>query len=54
MLKETRRLTKYQFRGFVCISVHATLAVLAMMAIALSKAKQGQLEDIIVYARRIG
>ena len=53
-LKETRRLAKHQFRGFERISVHATLAVLAMMAVALSKAKNGQFEEVRVCARRIG
>jgi IS5 family transposase len=53
-LKETRRLAKHQFRGFERISVHATLAVLAMMAVALSKAKIGQFEEVRVCARRIG
>jgi len=53
-LKETRRLEKHQFRGFERISVHATLAVLAMMAVALSKAKIGQFEEVRVCARRIG
>jgi hypothetical protein len=52
-LKETRRLAKHQFRGFERISVHATLAVLAMMAVALSKAKAGQFEKVRVCARRI-
>jgi len=52
-LKETRRLAKHQFRGFKRISVHATLAVLAMMAVALSKAKCGQLEEVRVCARKI-
>jgi transposase len=53
-LKETRRLAKHQFRGFERISVHATLAVLAMMAVALSKAKHGLFEEVRVCARRIG
>ena len=53
-LKETRRLAKHQFRGFERISVHATLAVLAMMAVALSKAKRGQLEEVRLCARKIG
>ena len=52
-LKETRRLAKHQFRGFERIGVHATLAVLAMMAVALSKAKLGQLEEVRVCARKI-
>ena len=52
-LKETRKLAKHQFRGFERISVHATLAVLAMMAVALSKAERGQLEEVRVCARRI-
>jgi transposase len=52
-LKETRRLANHQFRGFERISVHATLAVLAMMAVALSKAKQEQLEEVRVCARKI-
>ena len=53
-LKETRRLAKHQFRGFKRISVHATLGVLAMMAVALSKAKCGDLEQVRVCARKIG
>ena len=52
-LKETRRLEKHQFRGFERINVHASLAVLAMMAVALSKAKLGQLEEVRVCARKI-
>lgn len=52
-LKETRRLARHQFRGFERISIHATLAVLAMMAVALSKAKNGQFEEVRVCARRI-
>lgn len=46
-------MAKHQFRGFERISVHATLAVLAMMAVALSKAKQEQLEEVRVCARKI-
>jgi len=53
-LKETRRLSKHQFRGFERISVHATLAVLTMMAVALSRAKLGRLEEVRVCARKIG
>ena len=53
-LKETRRLAKHQFRGFERISVHATLAVLAMMAVALAKAKWGLFEEVRVCARKIG
>ena len=53
-LKEMRRLSKHQFRGFERISVHATLAVLAMMAVALSKAKHRQFEEVRVCARKIG
>ena len=52
-LKETRRLEKHQFRGFERISVHATLAILVMMAVALSKARQGQFEEVRVCARKI-
>ena len=52
-LKETRRLSKHQFRGFERISVHATLAVLSMMAVALSKAKAGQFEKVRVCARKV-
>jgi hypothetical protein len=52
-LKEMRRLSKHQFRGFERISVHAALAVLAMMAVALSKAKWGQFEEVRVCARKI-
>jgi len=50
-LKETRKLAKHQFRGFERIS--ATLAVLAMMAVALSKARHGELEEVRFCARRI-
>lgn len=53
-LKETRRLEKHQFRGFERIGVHATLAVLTMMAVALSKAEQGQFEEVRVCSRKIG
>ena len=53
-LKGTRRLSKHQFRGFERIGVHATLAVLAMMAVALTKAKQGQPEEVRVFARNVG
>ena len=52
-LKETRRLTRHQFRGFERISVHATLAILAMMAVALSKAKHKQLGEVRVCTRKI-
>jgi len=52
-LKEMRRLSKHQFRGFERISVHATLAVLAMMAVALCKAKHGQFEEVRVCARKV-
>ncbi|MCL0057956.1 transposase [Dehalococcoidales bacterium] len=52
-LKEMRRLSKHQFRGFERISVHATLAILAMMAVALSKARGGQLGEIRACARKI-
>lgn len=53
-LKETRRLAKHQFRGFERINVHTTLAVLTMMAVSLSKAKNGQFEEVRVCQRRIG
>ena len=53
-LKETRRLAKHQFRGFERISIHATLAVLTMMAVTLSKAKIGQPEEVRLCVRRIG
>jgi hypothetical protein len=52
-LKETRRLTKHQFRRFERISVHATLSVLAMMAIALTKAKRGLFEEVRTCTRKI-
>jgi IS5 family transposase len=51
-LKETRRLAKHQFRGFERISIHATLAVLAMMAVALAKAKKEQFGEVRVCTRR--
>ena len=51
-LKEARRLGTHQFQGFERISVHATLALLAMIAVALSRAKYGQLEQIRVCSRR--
>jgi hypothetical protein len=46
-------LAKHQFRGFERISVHATLAVLAMMAIALSKAKRGLFKEVRICGRRM-
>ena len=52
-LKETRRLAKHQFRGFERISVHASLAVLAMMAVALSRAKLGQFDEVRICGRRM-
>jgi hypothetical protein len=52
-LKETRRLAKHQFREFERISVHATLSVLAMMAIALSRAKFGQFGEVRMCGRRV-
>ena len=52
-LKEMRRLAKHQFRGFERINVHATLAVLSMMAVALAKVKQGQLEEVRICSRKV-
>ena len=46
MVKETRRLAKHHFRRFERISVHATLAVPNLMAVALSKARLGQLHEV--------
>ena len=53
-LKDKRRLDSHCFRGFKKINLHCTLSILVMQAMALSKAKNGQFEEVRVCARRIG
>lgn len=53
-LKETRRLEAHCFRSFDRINIHTTLSVLVMQAVALAKAKAGQMDEIRVCVRQIG
>jgi IS5 family transposase len=53
-LKETRRLEGHCFRGFDRINIHMTLSVLVMQAVALVKAKAGQMDEIRVCVRQVG
>ena len=53
-LKETRRLEAHCFRSFDRINIHTTLSVLVMQAVALAKAKAGQVDDIRVCVRQVG
>jgi len=53
-LKETRRLEAHCFRGYERINMHATLSVLVMQAVALAKAKAGQMDEIRVCVRQVG
>ncbi|MFC2011026.1 transposase [Chloroflexota bacterium] len=53
-LKQTRRLEGHCFRGFNSINIHATLSVLVMQSIALSKARAGQMDELRVCVRRVG
>jgi len=52
-LKETRRLEDHCFRGFERINIHSTLSVLVMQAVALAKAKVGQIEQVRLCGRQI-
>jgi len=51
---EKRRLKSHCFRIRDRINLHVTLSTIAMLAMALSKAYVGQLDDIRVCGRRIG
>lgn len=53
-LKETRRLEDHCFRGFDRINIHTTLSVLVMQAVALAKAKAGQMDKIRTCVRQVG
>jgi hypothetical protein len=53
-LKETRRLEAHCFRGFDRVNTHTTLSILVMQAVALAKAKAGQLNEIRVCVRQVG
>ena len=53
-LKQTRRLESHCFRGFESINTHATLSVLVMQSVALTKAKKGQLDELRACVRRVG
>jgi len=53
-LKQTRRLEAHCFRGFNSINIHATLSVLVMQSIALSKARAGQMDELRVCVRQVG
>jgi hypothetical protein len=52
-LKDKRRLDSHCLRGLPKLNLHCTLSVLAMNAMALAKAKLGQLSEVRVTARRI-
>jgi IS5 family transposase len=52
-LKDKRRLNSHCFRGFSKINLHCTLSVLVMQAMALSRVKAGQVDDIRACARKI-
>jgi len=52
-LKQTRRLEGHCFRGFDMVNTDTTLSVLVMEAVALAKAKAGQVDQIRVCVRRI-
>lgn len=52
-LKDKRRLDSHCLRGFKKISLHCTLSILVMQAMALAKAQAGQLREVRVCARRI-
>ena len=53
-LKETRRLETHCFRGFDRINIHTTLSVLVMQAVALAKAKAGQMDELRMCVRQVG
>ena len=53
-LKGKRRLDSHCFRKRERINLHATLSTMAMLAMALSKAEAGKLDEIRVCTRKIG
>ena len=53
-LKQTRRLESHCFRGFDRINIHTTLSVLIMQAMALAKAKSGQMDELRTCVRQVG
>jgi len=53
-LKQTRRLEGHCFRGFESINIHATLSVLVMQSVALTKVKAGQMDQVRMCVRQIG
>lgn len=53
-LKQTRRLEGHCFRGFDSVNIHSTLSVLVMQAVALAKAKVGEMDDIRACVRQVG
>ena len=53
-LKEKRHLTLHCFRGRTRIALHVSLAILTTMAMALSRAQAGKLDEIRVCGRKIG
>lgn len=42
------------FRGFDRINIHCTLSILVMQALALAKARAGQMDEIRVCVRQVG
>jgi len=53
-LKQTRRLEGHCFRGFEAMNLHTTLSVLVMQAVALARAKGGQMDRVRVCVRQVG
>ena len=53
-LKLTRRLEDHYFRGFESINIHTTLSLVVMQAVALAKAKAGQMDELRVCVRKVG
>lgn len=53
-LKQTRRLESHCFRGFDNVNIHSTLSVLVMQAVALARAKVGEMDEIRTCVRQIG
>jgi hypothetical protein len=53
-VKGWRRLNSHRFRKRERINLHVTLSTIAMLAMALSKAEAGKLDEIRVCARKIG
>ena len=53
-LKQTRRLEAHCFRGFNRVNIHTSLSVLVMQAVALARAKAGQMDRVRVCVRQVG